>query len=71
MITYAVTNLWLAGPAPDKRLDRDRLEERILNLLSSQNICVLATSGPSGLGPYMTTGTRAGSGCEWSKLAAP
>jgi nitroimidazol reductase NimA-like FMN-containing flavoprotein (pyridoxamine 5'-phosphate oxidase superfamily) len=43
-----VTNPWLAGPAPDKRLDRGRLEERILNLLSSQNMCVLATSGPSG-----------------------
>lgn len=43
-----VTNPWLAGPAPDKRLDRDRLEERILNLLSSQNMCVLATAGPDG-----------------------
>jgi nitroimidazol reductase NimA-like FMN-containing flavoprotein (pyridoxamine 5'-phosphate oxidase superfamily) len=43
-----VTNPWLAGPAPDKRLDRGRLEERILNLLSSQNMCVLATSGASG-----------------------
>lgn len=27
-----VTNPWLAGPAPKKRLDRQRLEERILNL---------------------------------------
>ncbi|WP_328459673.1 pyridoxamine 5'-phosphate oxidase family protein [Actinoplanes sp. NBC_00393] len=43
-----VTNPWLAGPAPTKRLDRERLEERILNLLSSQNMCVLATAGPSG-----------------------
>ncbi|MFC1407056.1 MULTISPECIES: pyridoxamine 5'-phosphate oxidase family protein [Streptacidiphilus] len=43
-----VTNPWLAGPAPEQRLDRDRLEERILNLLSSQNMCVLATSGPDG-----------------------
>jgi len=41
-----VTNPWLAGPAPDRRLDRDRLEERILNLLSAQNMCVLATCGP-------------------------
>ncbi|MGB2572165.1 pyridoxamine 5'-phosphate oxidase family protein [Micromonospora citrea] len=43
-----VTNPWLAGPAPTARLDRDRLEERILNLLSSQNMCVLATAGPHG-----------------------
>jgi hypothetical protein len=43
-----VTNPWLAGPAPSRRLDRDRLEERILNLLSSQNMCVLATHGPGG-----------------------
>lgn len=27
---------------------RERLEERILNLLSSQNMCVLATIGPDG-----------------------
>ncbi|MCX4744331.1 pyridoxamine 5'-phosphate oxidase family protein [Kitasatospora sp. NBC_01287] len=44
----AVTNPWLAGPAPKERLDRERLEERILNLLSSQNMCVLATSGDAG-----------------------
>jgi len=43
-----VTNPWLAGPTPAKRLDRTLLEERILNLLSSQNMCVLATSGPDG-----------------------
>ncbi|MEV6154270.1 pyridoxamine 5'-phosphate oxidase family protein [Nonomuraea sp. NPDC052129] len=43
-----VTNEWLAGPSPTKRLDRELLEERILNLLSSQNMCVLATSGPDG-----------------------
>jgi nitroimidazol reductase NimA-like FMN-containing flavoprotein (pyridoxamine 5'-phosphate oxidase superfamily) len=43
-----VTNPWLAGPTPAKRLDRARLEERILNLLSSQNMCVLATVGPEG-----------------------
>lgn len=43
-----VTNPWLAGPAPKKRLDPERLEERILNLLSSQNMCVLATAGPEG-----------------------
>jgi hypothetical protein len=43
-----VTNPWLAGPAPTRRLDRERLEERILNLLSSQNMCVLATTGTDG-----------------------
>ncbi|MET7365892.1 pyridoxamine 5'-phosphate oxidase family protein [Streptomyces sp. NPDC005566] len=43
-----VTNEWLAGPSPTKRLDRERLEERILNLLSSQNMCVIATAGPNG-----------------------
>ncbi|MEU8165957.1 pyridoxamine 5'-phosphate oxidase family protein [Micromonospora sp. NPDC049004] len=43
-----VTNPWLAGPTPAKRLDRERLEERIQNLLSSQNMCVLATTGPDG-----------------------
>ncbi|MFI5935452.1 pyridoxamine 5'-phosphate oxidase family protein [Actinoplanes sp. NPDC051494] len=43
-----VTNPWLAGPSPTARLPRERLEERILNLLSTQNMCVLATTGPSG-----------------------
>jgi nitroimidazol reductase NimA-like FMN-containing flavoprotein (pyridoxamine 5'-phosphate oxidase superfamily) len=43
-----LTNPWLSGPAPVKRLDRERLEERILNLLSAQNMCVLATTGPDG-----------------------
>ncbi len=43
-----VTNPWLAGPPPTRALDRDRLEERILNLLSVQNMCVLATCGPDG-----------------------
>ncbi|MGW5360974.1 pyridoxamine 5'-phosphate oxidase family protein [Actinopolymorpha pittospori] len=43
-----VTNPWLEGPAPTKRLDREVLEERILNLLSSQNMCVLATIGNEG-----------------------
>jgi nitroimidazol reductase NimA-like FMN-containing flavoprotein (pyridoxamine 5'-phosphate oxidase superfamily) len=42
------TNPWLAGPTPTARLDRTRLEERIENLLSSQNMCVLATVGPAG-----------------------
>jgi len=44
----SVTNPWLAGPSPTQRLPRERLEERILNLLSSQNMCVLATVGPDG-----------------------
>ncbi len=44
----SVTNPWLAGPSPTRRLDRARLEERIVNLLSSQNMCVLATLGPDG-----------------------
>ncbi|GAA1424063.1 hypothetical protein GCM10009662_84610 [Catellatospora coxensis] len=44
----AVTNPWLAGPSPTRRLPRERLEERILNLLSSQNMCVLATTGADG-----------------------
>lgn len=43
-----VTNAWLAGPPAHARLDRDRLKERILNLLSSQNMCVLATCGKDG-----------------------
>ena len=43
-----LTNPWLSGPTPAGRLDRDRLEERIRNLLSSQNMCVLATAGPDG-----------------------
>ncbi len=44
----AVTNPWLSGPAPKQKLAPERLGERILNLLSSQNMCVLATSGPDG-----------------------
>ncbi|RAO13888.1 hypothetical protein LUPAC07_04180 [Micromonospora noduli] len=43
-----LTNPWLSEPTPAKRLDRERLEERLLNLLSSQNMCVLATTGPDG-----------------------
>jgi nitroimidazol reductase NimA-like FMN-containing flavoprotein (pyridoxamine 5'-phosphate oxidase superfamily) len=43
-----LTNPWLSGPTPTERLPRDRLDERILNLLSSQKMCVLATAGPDG-----------------------
>ena len=43
-----VTNPWLAGPAPTRLLPREALEERILNLLSSQNMCVLATTSEDG-----------------------
>jgi nitroimidazol reductase NimA-like FMN-containing flavoprotein (pyridoxamine 5'-phosphate oxidase superfamily) len=43
-----LTNPWLAEPTPTGRLDREWLEERILALLSSQNMCVLATTGPDG-----------------------
>ncbi|MFI1994594.1 pyridoxamine 5'-phosphate oxidase family protein [Actinoplanes sp. NPDC020271] len=43
-----LTNPWLAEPAPTRRLARDRLEERIRNLLAAQNMCVLATTGADG-----------------------
>jgi nitroimidazol reductase NimA-like FMN-containing flavoprotein (pyridoxamine 5'-phosphate oxidase superfamily) len=43
-----LTNPWLAEPMPEGRLPRERLEERILNLLSAQNMCVLATTGEGG-----------------------
>ncbi|MEV7628290.1 pyridoxamine 5'-phosphate oxidase family protein [Actinoplanes sp. NPDC089786] len=39
---------WLQGPAPSGRLPRNLLEERILQLLRCQNMCVLATTGPDG-----------------------
>ncbi len=44
----AITNPWLAGPAPERMLDREQLEERILNLLSTHNICVIATVNADG-----------------------
>ena len=43
-----VTNPWLAGPSPDALLPCDQLEERILNLLSSQNTAVIATVNADG-----------------------
>lgn len=43
-----LTNPWLSGPMPTGRLPRARLEDCILNLLSSQNMSVLATAGNDG-----------------------
>ncbi|WP_326554224.1 pyridoxamine 5'-phosphate oxidase family protein [Micromonospora sp. NBC_01813] len=43
-----LTNPWLAEPKSTRRLPQNRLEERILNLLSGQNMCVLATTGRDG-----------------------
>ena len=43
-----LTNPWLSGEVPTGRLERADLEERILNLLSSTNLCVLATTGDDG-----------------------
>ncbi|GGB66847.1 pyridoxamine 5'-phosphate oxidase [Knoellia flava TL1] len=43
-----LTNPWLTGPAPDAVLPREQLEERILNLLSSHNLAVVATVMPDG-----------------------
>ncbi len=43
-----LTNPWLAGPAPDRDLPRDQLEERILNLLSTHNLAVVATVNKDG-----------------------
>ncbi|GIM94307.1 pyridoxamine 5'-phosphate oxidase family protein [Paractinoplanes toevensis] len=43
-----LTNPWLTEPMPAGRLPRERLDERIRNLLASQNMCVLATAGPDG-----------------------
>jgi general stress protein 26 len=43
-----LTNPWLSGSAKGSPLERSALESRILNLLSSQNMCVLATSGTDG-----------------------
>lgn len=44
----AVPTAWLTGPAPTATLPRPQLEERILELLSSQNMCVVATAGVDG-----------------------
>ncbi|MBN8881130.1 pyridoxamine 5'-phosphate oxidase family protein [Salana multivorans] len=43
-----LTNPWLAGPTPHGVLERAVLEERILNLLSTNNVAVLATVNADG-----------------------
>mgnify|MGYP001161984694 FL=1 len=43
-----LTNPWLSGAAPTRLLPRADLEERILNLLSSQNMAVIATTNRDG-----------------------
>lgn len=43
-----LTNTWLAHEQPDADLPRDVLEERILNLLSGQNVAVIATTNRDG-----------------------
>lgn len=43
-----ITNAWLAGNAPDADCPREILEDRILNLLSTQNIAVIATVAADG-----------------------
>ncbi|MBT0770456.1 pyridoxamine 5'-phosphate oxidase family protein [Kineosporia sp. J2-2] len=64
-----VTNPWLAGPAPAQSLPRDVLEERILHLLSSQNMCVLATASEDG--PLATPVRYYSLGLELMFTAAP
>lgn len=43
-----LTNPWLADPTPTRQLPRVQLEERILNLYSSQNTAVIATVNSDG-----------------------
>lgn len=43
-----ITNPWLTGPAPRTPLPREALEERILNLLSTHNVAVIATVAADG-----------------------
>lgn len=44
----ALNNPWLAAPKPTGLMSREALEDRILNLLSSQNMAVIATVAPDG-----------------------
>ena len=48
----ATPNPWLVGETPTQALPKDQLEERILNLLGTHNMCVLATAGE--MGPIAT-----------------
>lgn len=43
-----LTNPWLVGPTPDRDLPPEQLEERILNLLSTHNLAVIATVSKDG-----------------------
>ncbi|WP_454294783.1 pyridoxamine 5'-phosphate oxidase family protein [Salana multivorans] len=43
-----LTNPWLAGPTPEGVLGRPLLEERILNLLSTHDVAVIATVNADG-----------------------
>ncbi|MGL4174757.1 MAG: pyridoxamine 5'-phosphate oxidase family protein [Dermatophilaceae bacterium] len=43
-----LTNPWLSGPAPNRDLPAHLLEERIFNLLSANNLAVVATVSPDG-----------------------
>lgn len=43
-----ITNPWLEGPAPDGIAPRELLEDRILNLFSTQNTAVVATVNADG-----------------------
>jgi general stress protein 26 len=43
-----ITNPWLDGPAPTAACPRALLEDRILNLLSTQNLAVIATVAADG-----------------------
>lgn len=43
-----LTNPWLAGPPPERVLARPLLEERILNLFSTNNLAVIATVNEDG-----------------------
>jgi general stress protein 26 len=43
-----LTNPWLAGPAPDRELPRELLEDRILNLLAIHNMATIATINRDG-----------------------
>lgn len=43
-----LSNPWLAGPSPDHELPQRQLEDRVLDLLSTQNLAVIATVNSGG-----------------------